>query len=71
MISPVFKLDSREQWRPQAVETAQALGKIGGLPIDLAALPAAGGRMDFPSDMRDPTDTPVVGIDPEGSKRSG
>lgn len=61
MISPIFKLDSREQWRPQEVETAEALGQIGGQPVDLNALPQAGGRMDFPPDMQDPTDTPFVG----------
>ena len=45
MITPVFKLDSHEKWRPQPVETVERFGKIGGAPIDLAALPAAGGRM--------------------------
>jgi hypothetical protein len=61
MIAPVFKLDSRERWRPQPVETAERLAKIGGRPVSLAALPAAGGRMDFPPDMTDPADTPVAG----------
>lgn len=61
VITPVFKLDARERWRPQPVETAERLGRIGGEAVDLAALPPAGGRMDFPPDMTDPTDTPVVG----------
>ena len=61
MIAPILKLDGRERWRPQPVETVEALGKIGGKPIDLSALPAAGGRMNFPSGMKDPDDTPVVG----------
>jgi hypothetical protein len=61
VITPLFKLDSREHWRPQPVETAESLAKIAGHPVDLATLPQAGGRMDFPASMRDPTDTPVVG----------
>jgi hypothetical protein len=61
VISPVFKLDSREQWRPQPVETAEQLAKIDGVPVDLSALPAGGGRMDFPRGMRDPRDTHIVG----------
>lgn len=61
MIAPIFRLDSEEKWRPQPVETAEKLGKIGGQPIKLSGLPAAGGRMDFPGNMKDPKDTPVVG----------
>jgi len=61
MIVPIFKLDSRERWRPQPVETAERLAKIGGRPVALAELPAAGGRMDFPNGMQDPDDTPLTG----------
>ena len=61
MITPIFKLDSSEKWRPQPVETAERFGRIGGQPFQLAALPPAGGRMDFPAGMTDPTDTPVAG----------
>jgi hypothetical protein len=61
MIAPVFKLDSREKWRPQPVATAERFGKIGGAAVNLAALPAAGGRMDFPANMTDPHDTVVTG----------
>ena len=61
MIAPIFKLDSRERWRPQPVETAERFGTIGGRPVDLGALPLLGGRMDFPRNLLDPTDTPVAG----------
>ena len=61
MIAPIFKLDSRERWRPQPVETVERLAKIGGRPVSLAALPADDVRMDFPSDMQDPADTPIEG----------
>ena len=63
MITPIFVLDSREAWRPQPAETAETLGKINGQPVDLSNLPAAGGRIDFPSPpaLKDPQDTPVVG----------
>lgn len=61
MITPIFKLDSREKWRPQPVETAERYAKLRGQPVQLAGLPADGGRMDFPASMTDPTDTPVVG----------
>jgi hypothetical protein len=61
VIAPIFKLDHREHWRPQPVETVEELAKIDAKPIDLSALPASGGRMDFPKDMKDPPDTPVVG----------
>jgi hypothetical protein len=61
MITPIFKLNTREEWRPQPVETVERLATIAGQPVDLARLPAAGGRMDFPPDMKDPTRTPVVG----------
>ncbi|MBJ7328305.1 MAG: hypothetical protein JHC95_00320 [Solirubrobacteraceae bacterium] len=61
MITPVFKLDKQEKWRPQPVETAETLAKINGKPVDLDQLPPAGGRIDFPPTMKDPKDTPVVG----------
>jgi hypothetical protein len=61
MITPIFKLNSKESWRPQGVETAERFGKIDGEQVDLSALPAEGGRMNFPADMRDPRNTPVVG----------
>ena len=61
MIVPIFKLDSRERWRPQPVETAERLAKIGGRPVALAELPAVGGRMDFANGMQDPEDTPLAG----------
>lgn len=60
MISPIFKLDSHERWRPQPVETVERLGKIGGKSVDLSALPDTG-RIDLPGGMTDPDDTPVVG----------
>jgi hypothetical protein len=61
LIAPIFKLNSKESWRPQPVETVERLATIGGQPVDLAALPKDGGRMDFPASMKDPTKTPVVG----------
>ena len=61
MITPIFKLNTKEQWRPQPVETVERFGKIGGNPVDLSDLPSNGGRMDFPGDMKDPGNTPVVG----------
>ena len=61
MITPILKLNEGERWRPQPVETVEQLGKIGGQPIDLSNLPAAGGRMNFPPNMKDPHDTPVTG----------
>jgi hypothetical protein len=63
MISPIFRLDAQEQWRPQPVQTAERFASIAGTgkPVDLANLPAEGGRMKFPGDLKDPTDTPVVG----------
>lgn len=62
MLSPILKLDSRETFRPQPVETAERYAKINGQPVDLAALPVADNlRMDFPKDLKDPDDTPVVG----------
>ena len=60
MIAPIFKLNSKEAWRPQPVETAERFATIGGEPVDLSALPE-GGRMNFPPDMSDPKATPVVG----------
>jgi hypothetical protein len=61
MVTPIFRLSTRERWRPQPVETVERLATIGGRPVNLADLPAAGGRMDFPPGMTDPADTPVVG----------
>ena len=61
MVVPIFKLNSKEQWRPQPVETAERFGTIDGQPVQLSNLPAAGGRIDFPPTMRDPSNTPVVG----------
>ena len=60
MISPVFVIDSTEKWRPQPAETAESLATIDGQPVKLSKLPATG-RMDFPPDMTDPQDTPIVG----------
>ena len=62
MITPIFKLNRNERWRPQPAETAEELGKIDGQPFTLANLPdGVGKRMDFPATMKDPTKTPVVG----------
>lgn len=61
MISPIFKLNTKEAWRPQPVETAERLASIEGQSVRLSKLPPEGGRMDFPSAMKDPRDTPVVG----------
>ena len=61
MITPIFRLNSREQWRPQPVETVERFGTIEGQPVQLSNLPAAGGRMNFPPDMRDPSNTRVAG----------
>lgn len=60
MISPIFVLDSVEQWRPQPAETAESLATIDREPVDLSKLPESG-QMDFPPDMKDPKDTPLVG----------
>jgi hypothetical protein len=61
MISPIFVLDSREHWRPRAVESVNAVGAtLNAHPIDLDHLPDAGGRMDFPAGMVD-TGGDVVG----------
>jgi hypothetical protein len=63
MIPPIFTLDAQERWRPQPVQTAERFASIvaTGEPVDLARLPAEGGRMDFPRGLQDPDDTPVVG----------
>ena len=62
MITPIFKLNTKERWRPQPVETVERFGTIGGAPADLSNLPPGkGARMDFPPDMKDPANTPVVG----------
>jgi hypothetical protein len=61
MIAPLFKLDSREQWHPCAVETiAQVGATVNGQPIDLDNLPVAGGKIDMPKGMTQP-DVPAVG----------
>lgn len=59
MITPLLRLDSREQWRPQPVETVERLATINGQPVRLDNLPP--GRMNFSASMTDPADTPVVG----------
>ena len=60
MIAPILRLDSREVWRPCAVETIMQVGaKMNGYPIDLDALPAAGGKIDFPRDMEQPEVAPI------------
>lgn len=60
MITPILALDSRECWRPCAVETILEVGaQINGYPVDLANLPAAGGKLDFPKDMQQPDVLPV------------
>lgn len=61
MLAPIFKLNTKERWRPQPVETAERFGTIGGTPVELSNLPERGGRMDFPAAMKDPRSTPVVG----------
>ena len=61
MLAPIFKLNTKERWRPQPVETAERFATITGAPVDLSDLPEAGGRMDFPATMKDPAGTPVVG----------
>jgi hypothetical protein len=54
-LAPIFLLDSRERWQPQAVESLLDVGAtLNGRPVDLANLPAAGGRMNLPPDMRMP-----------------
>ena len=61
MIAPIFKLSTKERWRPQPVETVERFATIGGAPVELSKLPERGGRMDFPATMKDPGGTPVVG----------
>jgi len=61
VIAPIFKLNTKERWRPQPVETVERFGTIGGAPVELSELPDRGGRMDFPAAMKDPGNTPVVG----------
>jgi hypothetical protein len=39
----------------------ERLATIDGAPVDLSDLPSAGGRMNFPPDMKDPARTPLVG----------
>lgn len=52
---PIFILDSRERFQPLAVESVETAGAtlVGAgssapAPVSLAALPDAGGRMNFP-----------------------
>ena len=61
MVTPIFKLDSREKWRPQPVETAEEHAKISRRRFQLSDLPEGGKRMDFPDGLTDPQDTPLVG----------
>jgi hypothetical protein len=64
MITPLLVLDSREKWRPVPVETLVTVGAtIAGQPIgipDLKQLPAAGGRIDLPRELKQPN-APLVG----------
>ena len=63
MITPVLRLDSREQWRPCAVETIIEVGARhadGSRVTSLDQLTAGHARIDFPKDMRQPV-APVVG----------
>jgi hypothetical protein len=61
LITPVLVLDSREKWKPRPVESVlEVKATLNGGPIDLAKLPKAGGRMDFPKNMKDVAG-PVVG----------
>jgi hypothetical protein len=57
---PVFVFDSREVFKPVAVESVEALGATlilpdgsKGGPVSLASLPAAGGRMNLPPNPRE------------------
>jgi hypothetical protein len=60
VVTPVLRLDSRESWRPCAVETIMQVGaKMNGYPVDLSSLPAAGGKIDFPKDMAQPEAPPI------------
>jgi hypothetical protein len=52
-ISPIFKLSSRERWRPVGVEESCTAAGIAPPPL------AAGRNLDFPPDMR-PPELPVV-----------
>jgi hypothetical protein len=56
---PVFVFDSREEFRPVAVESVEAIettladaGDRDGERVSLDALPKEGGRMNFPPDPR-------------------
>jgi hypothetical protein len=62
VITPRLILDSKEQWRPVAVEyIVDAGAKINGQQVDLYGLPEKGGRIDFPRTMVQPIDSPLVG----------
>jgi hypothetical protein len=55
MITPVLVLDSQERWKPCSVDTIpQVNATVNGQPVDLAHLPPAGGKIDFPKDMKQP-----------------
>jgi hypothetical protein len=62
LVVPIFVFDSKERWFPVGVEESlqAANATIDGHPVDTSALPAAGGRIDFPADMVQP-DLPPVG----------
>ena len=69
MITPIFKLNRNERWRPQPAETAEQLGKIDGQPFTLANLPdGVGKRMDFPATMKDPTGDPGGRLSPREAR---
>jgi len=58
MISPMFKLNAKEAWVPQPVETAERLASIDGRRVDLAKFLATGGGMNFPHRARRPRGVP-------------
>ena len=54
MITPIFKLDSRERWRPQPVETAERFATIGGRPGRSRGAAAAGRADGLPAQSPGP-----------------
>lgn len=55
-------LDSAERWLPQGVESIEDVGAtIGDQLVDVDALPASGGRINMPPDMKMPTANRFVG----------
>jgi hypothetical protein len=60
VVTPIFKLDSKEKYRPQPVETIEMLGRSAGAALSLDALPA-NSKFILPTRPPDVTDTPVVG----------